>query len=352
MDNILYIGRMNGCSLIGGDGVQIKNNVFVNHLSRYAKVRVIDLDSLRTKTKLRALPNIIWTLFCHILFGRCYFIASGGSTGSCKLVRLIKLISFGRPVNIVGLGGNMHEYITSSRRNIDSVKYCTTIMAEGKKMVQVLKEAGLKQARYVPNCKEINYLPEKIMQQHDVVKFVFFARVNPAKGCDVIFEAVDLLNKAGLKNQFSVDFYGYKLESYAEDFDKKISESEDNVRYQGARLATKSETFNELASYDVMLFPTYWKDEGFPATIVDAFVAGLPVIASDWKCNGELIKDNENGFLVPPRNSKALAEKMLWFIEHKNVVPMMAKRMQQEAMEYDIRNVLNAEYLKSIGLNI
>ena len=352
MDNILYIGRLNGCSIKGGDGVQIKNNVFINHLSRYAKVRVIDLDSLHTKSKVIALLEIFWTLICHLISGKAYFVASGGSTNSCKMVRLIKLISFGRPVNIVGLGGNMHKYITSNQKNIDSMKNCNTIMAEGREMVKVLKDAGLTQTIYVPNCKEITYLPTKDILHHNVIKFVFFARINPAKGCDIIFEAVDILNNAGYKNQFSVDFYGYKLESYAAMFDAKIAEFKDNVRYQGARLATKPETFNELASYDVMLFPTYWEDEGFPATIVDAFVAGLPVIASDWKCNGELITNQENGFLVRPKDSKDLADKMLWFINHRDVIPIMAKRMQQEAVNYDIRNILSEDYLKKIGVNI
>lgn len=354
MDNILYIGRLNGCSILGGDGVQIKNNVFVNYLSHYANVRVIDLDSLRNKGKILVLLHMFWTLICHIISGKAYFIASGGSTGSCRLVRIIKAISFGRPVNIVGLGGNMHEYIIASQKNIDSMKDCTTIMAEGRKMVQVMIDAGLSQTRYVPNCKEIKYLPslKNSPQNINIIKFVFFARINPAKGCDVIFEAVDLLNRWGYANQFSVDFYGYKLESYAEKFDKKIAEYKYNVRYQGARLATKSETFDELATYDVMLFPTFWEDEGFPATIVDAFVAGLPVIASDWKCNGEIINNNENGFLIRPKDPDDLAEKMLWFIRHKDVIPIMAQRMQQEAMKYDIRNVLNEEYLKNIGVNI
>lgn len=352
MDRILYIGRLNSGKPKDADGVQIKNQVFVHHLRNYFKVRVIDLDDLRAKCKFLTYPKICWTLVCHILLGGGIFIASGGSSSSCKLIRLAKKISFGNPIIIVGLGGNMHLYITASQENIDSLKGCTAIMAEGKEMVQTMHKAGLKQAMYVPNCKEINYLPKKVFHQHDILRFVFFARINPAKGCDIIFEAIDILNKDGYKNKFSVDFYGYKLESYAKDFDKKIALLGNNINYQGARLATNPETFDELASYDVMLFPTYWKDEGFPGTIIDAYVAGLPVIASDWKCNGELIKDYKNGFLIPSKDSKALAEKMKWFIEHAYVVPGMAKRIQFEAKNYDIRNVLNEDFLKSIGLNV
>ena len=30
-----------------------------------------------------------------------------------------------------------------------------------------------------------------------------------------------------------------------------------------------------------MLFPTYWHGEGFPGIVIDAFVAGLLVVATD-----------------------------------------------------------------------
>lgn len=138
--------------------------------------------------------------------------------------------------------------------------------------------------------------------------------------------------------------------NYHNEFERNLSQSEDNVCYEGARDTTLPETYMELARYDAMLFPTYWGDEGFPGTIVDAFIAGLPVIATDWKCNGELIEDGKNGFLIPIKSPTALADRMEWFIGHKDIIPEMAEQMQKEAMNYDIKKLLSDDFLKEIGL--
>ena len=53
-----------------------------------------------------------------------------------------------------------------------------------------------------------------------------------------------------------------------------------------------------LNSYDMMIFPTYYAGEGVAGVIVDAFIAGLPVIASDLGSCREVISDKETGYLV------------------------------------------------------
>ena len=53
-----------------------------------------------------------------------------------------------------------------------------------------------------------------------------------------------------------------------------------------------------LVNYDLMLFPTRYYTEGLPGTIIDAYIANLPVIATEWKHAREFIKDGETGFIV------------------------------------------------------
>jgi glycosyltransferase involved in cell wall biosynthesis len=60
----------------------------------------------------------------------------------------------------------------------------------------------------------------------------------------------------------------------------------------GGRLEP-DEIWKVLPQYDVMLFPTYYAGEAFPGVFVDAFVAGIPVIASDWQDNPELIRHED-----------------------------------------------------------
>lgn len=137
---------------------------------------------------------------------------------------------------------------------------------------------------------------------------------------------------------------------YKAEFENKILNHKDVATYHGVLSATGKETYDELAQYDVMLFPTYWPDEGFPASLVDAFIAGLPVIASDWNQNNEIVLDGENGFLIPPHDASALAEKMLYMIENPDFIESHIESIQHAALNYDTNHILNKEFLKQIGL--
>ena len=50
--------------------------------------------------------------------------------------------------------------------------------------------------------------------------------------------------------------------------------------------------------------------EGMPNSIIEAMCLGIPVVSTDCPCGGpaELIRDGENGLLVPVGDENALAE--------------------------------------------
>jgi glycosyltransferase involved in cell wall biosynthesis len=56
---------------------------------------------------------------------------------------------------------------------------------------------------------------------------------------------------------------------------------------------------------DASLLPSAW--ENFPHTVVEALAVGCPVIATAVGGVPEVVRDGENGLLVPPRDSAALA---------------------------------------------
>jgi glycosyltransferase involved in cell wall biosynthesis len=62
----------------------------------------------------------------------------------------------------------------------------------------------------------------------------------------------------------------------------------------------------ELARLDVLVVPSL-VPEGFGLTVVEGMAAGLPVIAPDAGGPAELISDDVDGVLVPPRDTAALA---------------------------------------------
>ncbi len=70
--------------------------------------------------------------------------------------------------------------------------------------------------------------------------------------------------------------------------------------------------------------------ENQPFSIMEAFAAGKPVIASDLGGMTELVKNSRGGLLVPPGDIEALADAMQWMIIH----PREANRMGMKAREY------------------
>jgi len=64
-----------------------------------------------------------------------------------------------------------------------------------------------------------------------------------------------------------------------------------------------------LPAFDVFLLTSRW--EGLPLVIPQAMAAGVPVVASTVDGNREVVRDRENGLLVPPRAEDAAAAAVL-----------------------------------------
>lgn len=97
------------------------------------------------------------------------------------------------------------------------------------------------------------------------------------------------------------------------------------------------------------VLPTYYR-EGIPRTILEAMACGRPVLTTDWVGTREAVADKENGYLVPIKNSEALAEKMLSLIES----PETAKKMGEKSYEvckakFDVK-IINDNMLKIFGI--
>jgi glycosyltransferase involved in cell wall biosynthesis len=67
-----------------------------------------------------------------------------------------------------------------------------------------------------------------------------------------------------------------------------------------------------MKTSDILVLPSL--EEGIPNVVLEALSMGLPVISTNCGGVNEVIDDGLNGFLVPVRNSGALAESILKFI--------------------------------------
>jgi glycosyltransferase involved in cell wall biosynthesis len=63
-----------------------------------------------------------------------------------------------------------------------------------------------------------------------------------------------------------------------------------------------------MAGSDVMLLPSY--SEGLPYALLESMAAGVPVIATPVGAIPDVVSDGIHGYLVPPRDGKAIAESL------------------------------------------
>lgn len=75
----------------------------------------------------------------------------------------------------------------------------------------------------------------------------------------------------------------------------------------------------------VFVLPSYYP-EGVPRSILEAMSMGRPIITANSPGCCETVIDEYNGFLIPPRDARALAAKMIWMIENPVAVEEMGRK--------------------------
>jgi len=99
-----------------------------------------------------------------------------------------------------------------------------------------------------------------------------------------------------------------------------------------------------MAQASVYVLPSY--REGLPRSTQEAMAMGRAVITTDVPGCRETVVDGVNGFLVPVRDAAALAEAMVKFVNHPELIEVMGLQSRRTAEErFDVRKI-NPQLLK------
>ena len=338
---IIFIGPLGG-GRMPKNGASIKNFYIVKKIKELTNNLSI-IDTERWKQN----PLILFRLFLTIIFNRkAKYILSLNNNSAYRLLAIFNYLPFKRCVFYWVIGGSIAEWIQTGKVSRKVYNVVNTFLVEGKSMVDTLSCCGFNNAIYIPNFKKITFIPE-LPNRQGVFKFIFLSRINPHKGCDYILSVVERLNEK-YSDRFIVDFYGEVADEYSS-FLPRV-ESVKNIDYKGFIDLRENVNYNILAQYDAMLFPTFWHGEGFPGILVDAFVGGLPVIASDWHLNSDIITHGRTGFLFPVHDEDSLYTIMENCILFPETIRNMSSDCQLQSNNYDIDFVLTPELFKKIGI--
>lgn len=211
------------------------------------------------------------------------------------------------------IGGNLDQYVCEYPKFKKYLNSFEVNLVETKSMKDKLVLQGINNCEVMPNFKRLKIASIKPEEIKEPYRFCMFSRVMKEKGVEDAVKAVEQINAKNRKNICELDIFGRIDDGYRDSFSELISKSSSAISYKG--MVPYDESVDTIKDYFALLFPTYWSGEGFPGTIVDAFSAGIPVIATDWSCNGEIIDNFKNGIIYPNDKVGNLVSAMEWLMK-------------------------------------
>jgi glycosyltransferase involved in cell wall biosynthesis len=192
-------------------------------------------------------------------------------------------------IYLIAIGSWLPEYTKTYFGLSYLLKRFDKILVQSTQMVDALSKQNFQNVSYLFNFKEHNFERKDNFEKanRSELKIIFLSRVIWEKGLDVISFLAEQINTK--KSPYLIDIYGPVDKQNSEEILQMI-DSHECLEYRG--IAPPETVHQIMSEYDVFLFPTRWHGEGFPGVILDAFIAGIPIIASDWRFNAELVTDD------------------------------------------------------------
>ena len=186
--------------------------------------------------------------------------------------------------------------------------------------------------RYTPNVivipNPVTYIPETIVpcdvSRH---RIICVGRLHEQKGFDMLIDAFAMI--AYQCPEWTVDIFG-------EGSDREVLEErilrntlEGRIKINGST----SYIYDEYQRSDFFVLSSRY--EGFGLVLVEAMSCGIPCVSFRCKYGPEeIITSGEDGLLVDDGNVQALADSMLWMMEHSLERKEMGKNARINVAKY------------------
>jgi glycosyltransferase involved in cell wall biosynthesis len=89
-----------------------------------------------------------------------------------------------------------------------------------------------------------------------------------------------------------------------------------------------------LSAFDLSVFPSLW--EGTPLTVFEALAMGKPIVATDADGLLDVLTEGVDALIVPRRDAAALADRIVWAIDHPEAREALGRAARQTGRRYDI----------------
>ncbi len=308
MPKILLIGPLAGAesatNIIGGDKVMMANTAHQLRLMGFTP-DTIDTSGGVTNLPLWKIRAIRMVRFLRVVWGvasKCrrdqiVFLITPSFSALilastiwviCKITRRPMVLR----ITGTGLIQTYRTYGALARWLADRTYLrCALVYLETHELCRFFNDRA--NVRWFPNTRDIK-APDRV-RRDKINKLIFLARLEMDKGLGEALEAC-----RHLPENCHLTVFGPRTS------DADFSLFDDHPRATYGGVLDPAEVPRAFSEHDLLVFPSYFKNEGYPGSILEAFQCGLPVVAARWGGVPELVEHEENGLLVEPRCAAGL----------------------------------------------
>lgn len=215
-------------------------------------------------------------------------------------------------------------------QNADDQKFVSKFARISQKDTKLILGSGV----------DLNYFTSKALESK-MPKILIASRLLNDKGILEFVKAAKIVNESSFRARFviagDIDVYNPASIQKSEIDQWKI---ESSVEFLGHIKNMKK----LITSSSIVVLPSY--REGFPKILIEAAACGRPVITSDVPGCRDAIENNKTGLLVPVRNAKELAKKIIYLLDNPLISRAMGKAGRKRAENLFDINIVVDKHLK------
>jgi glycosyltransferase involved in cell wall biosynthesis len=232
----------------------------------------------------------------------------------------------------IAVGGWLPDFCHQHKYYTSIISHYLGVFVETDGMMNKLNSNGLNNVHLSPVFTTNVLSKNKFLYSKDTpLNVCTFSRVAVDKGILLAIDAVEKANATLGKEVFRLTVFGKMIESDESIITNHLRNSK-SCNYGG--ILSNDILLDSLSSFFLLLFPTFFFGEGFPATLLESYTAGLPVIASNWKYNRELVDENVTGWIVEPKSIDAIVDKLIFAYKNVDFVYAMREKCFEKSREY------------------
>lgn len=219
-------------------------------------------------------------------------------------------------------------------QNEDNVRVLTELGIVSPEQVRLIRGAGVDLMEYrvcpEPAGRVRVLLVARMLWDKGVGEFVAAARLLRERGCPAVFT---LIGEPDPANPSAIP-----LEQL------RAWQAEGIVEWLGRR----EDIAAQYAGSHIACLPSFY-GEGVPKSLLEAAACGRPIVTTDTPGCRDVVRDGDNGLLVPPRDSAALADAIARLVRDAALRARMGELGRRRAEREFALNKIVGETLKVYG---